>query len=160
MKLRQLSFRLPLVVICALWSSSAIAQTASPGVTGGGTATFTTATSYNGVALSGLDFGTGLEIPGDTSATGNFHATLQGTAGQSISVDGHASSGSTPADGSATFSGTCTVDMGNGSAPSTGVAFTVKAVPDGSGKGTLTLTLGTAKLAAATIQDGILSIRR
>ena len=159
MKLRQIFLCAPLVLVCALCSASALAQPTSPGVTGSGTTTFTAPASYNGIALSGFDFGIGVVIPGDTSSTGNFHATLQGTAGQSISVDGKASSGSTPADGSATFSGTCTVDMGNGSTPSTGVACTVTAVPDGSGRGTLTLTVGANKLAAAAIQVGNLSVR-
>ena len=34
----------------------------------------------NGVSLSDLDFGMAVQIPGDTSATGNFHCTLVGTA--------------------------------------------------------------------------------
>jgi hypothetical protein len=35
---------------------------------------------YNGVSLSGLDFSMGVQIPGDTSATGNCHCTFVGTA--------------------------------------------------------------------------------
>lgn len=149
----------PLVLVCALFSTTALAQTATPGVSGSGTATFTGPTSYAGVALTGLDFGTGAEIPGDTSATGHFHATLQG-GGKTITVDGRVSAGSTFADGTARFSGTCSVDQGDGSPISTGVLFTVAAVPNGAGKGTLTITLGSSKLASASIQDGTLTIRR
>src|SRR5213592_1563326 len=107
MTLRQTCLLVALATVCAYWPATARAQSPSPGVSGGGTSAFAAPTSYNGVALTGLDFGIGLEIPGDTSATGIFHATLNGTAGQAIAVDGHAGSGSTPADGSATFSGTC-----------------------------------------------------
>src|SRR5205085_11905283 len=106
-----------------------------PFVTGGGVGTFVSATAYSGVPLSGLDFGVGVAIPGDTSATGQFHATLQGTAGQAIGVDGHASAGSILADGSATISGTSTVDKGDGSAPATGVTFTLVAAVDNTGRG-------------------------
>jgi hypothetical protein len=145
-------------VVCTFWASTTFAQTATPGVTGSGDATFTAATSYGGVALTSLDFGTGVEIPGDTSATGHFHVTLVGT-GRAITVDGRVSAGSTFADGSATFSGTCTVDIGDGSLLR-GVVFTVVAVPNAQARGTLTLTLGTSKLAAAAIQVGTLTIRR
>lgn len=158
MELR-LPLRTALVCVCVFSPINILAQSASPGVTGSGTATFTAAASYGGVALSSLDFGTGSEIPGDTSATGSFHSTLIGTS-RSIEVDCRVSAGSIATNSTATFSGTCTVDMGDGAAPSPGVAFTVIAVPDGDNKGTLTLTLGTAKLAAASIQDGILTIRR
>ena len=157
MKKPATSFWSVLFVVCALWSSSALAQT-PPAATGAGVGTFNAATTYSGVLLSGLDFGLGVEIPGDTSATGEFHATLQGTSGQAIGVDGHASSGSILGDGSATISGTCTVDKGDGSGPSTGVAFTVTAVPDNTGRGTLTLTLGSTSLASASIQDGSLTV--
>jgi hypothetical protein len=153
MKKPTLRRALALLFVCALWPLSAAGQN-TPGVTGAGLATFTTATSYNGVALTGFDYGIGVQIPGDTSATGALHCTLQGTGGQHISIDGHATSGSILGDGSATFSGTATVDMGDGSTPSTGVSFTLTAVPNGAGRGTLTLTIGSTKLAAGTIQDG------
>jgi hypothetical protein len=137
---------------------NAFGQPASPGVTGSGNATFTAATSFAGIALVTLDFGAGIEIPGDTSATGHFHTTLQGST-VAIEVDCRVSAGSISPSGASTFSGACSVDLGNGSAPSTGVAFAALAVPDGNGRGTLTLTLGSSKLPAAAIQDGILTIR-
>src|SRR5437867_2069465 len=116
----------------AVWVSAQ----AVPGVTGAGLGTFTASTAYSGIALSGLDFGMGFVVPGDTSASGELHATLQGTAGQAIRVDGRASAGSILADGSATISGTTTVDKGDGSAPSTGVTFTLRVVPNNTGSGT------------------------
>jgi hypothetical protein len=157
MKLRQLRLGALCLLVCALVTTRAFAQSSSSGLTGSGNATFAAATSYGGVALTSLDFGAGIEIPGDTSATGHFHTTLQG-ATSAIEVDCRVGAGTISADGSSTFSGTCSVDSGNGS-PAAGVAFTAIAVPDGNGRGTLTLTLGSTKLAAAAIQDGILTIR-
>ena len=158
MKLRQLCLCASFFLVGVVPGVRALAQPSSPGVTGGGNATFTAATAYAGIALSALDFGAGIEIPGDTSATGHFHTTLQGN-NAAIEVDCRVSAGSIAANGSSTFSGTCTVNLGNGSAPST-VAFTTVAVPDGNGRGTLTLTLGSSQLPSAAIQDGTLTIRR
>src|SRR5687768_6093928 len=120
----QLPLRTALVCVCLFAPIKIFAQSAAPGATGSGRATFTAATSYGGVALTSLDFGTGSEIPGDTSATGNFHSTLIGST-RSIKVDCRVSAGSIAANKTATFSGTCTVNMGDGSAPSSGVTFTV-----------------------------------
>ena len=100
MRLRLL-FCTPFLAACAL-SVDLVAQTASPGATGSGNGTFTAPTSYAGVALEGLDFGAGVVIPGDTSATGNFHASLEGP-GRLITIDCRVSGGSILADGSATF---------------------------------------------------------
>ena len=158
MNLRQLCLCASVFLVGVVPGPSAFAQPSSPGVTGSGNATFTAATTYGGSALTSLDFGAGIEIPGDTSATGHFHTTLQG-ASVAIEVDCRVSAGSISPSGSSTFAGTCSVDPGNGSAPATGVAFSAVAVPDGNGRGTLTLTLGSSKLPAAAIQDGILTIR-
>ena len=54
-------------------------------------------------------------------------------AAQNITVEGEVSSGSVAADGSATFSGTATVDMGGGTLPLTGVPFAVAVSAGGSG---------------------------
>ena len=45
-------------------------ETASVMVTAAAKGTFPSGTTYRGVPLSGLRFGTGVEIPGDTSAAG------------------------------------------------------------------------------------------
>ena len=130
-------------------------------VTAAAKGTFPSNTAYNGVPLSGLRFGAGVEVPGDTSATGEFQATLLGTSTggqpQNIVIEGEVSSGSSGA-GTATFSGTCTVDMGDGTTPSKNVSFTVTITADSESKGTLALTLGTTKLPTATVNEGTIAI--
>src|SRR5438874_12278096 len=105
------------------------------GVTGAAEATFPNGATFNGISLKGLTLGQGLFIGQDGSATGQFQAVLLGTsllgAAQNITVEGEVSGGAVGADGSATFSGTATVDMGDGTLPLPGVPYKVTA-PAGS----------------------------
>ena len=79
---------------------------------------FPNGATFNGVPLRGLTLGQGMFIAPAGSATGQFQAVLLGSSllgtPQNITVEGEVSSGSVAADGSATFSGTATVDMGDG----------------------------------------------
>src|SRR2546429_6644443 len=108
--------------------AQASAQDAA-GVTGAAEAAFPNGAAFNGVPLKGLTLGQGLFIAQDGSATGQFQAVLLGTsllgAAQNITVEGEVGGGSVAADGSATFSGTATVDMGDGTLPLPGVPFAV-----------------------------------
>ena len=112
----------------------------------------------NGIPLNGLQFGKGVDIPGDGSATGDFQAVLVGTSLlgqlQNIGVLGRASSGSVNGDGSAIFAGLSTVDMGDGTAPLTGVPFSVTATTQG-----LRLILGNTSLPATTLTAGSITIQ-
>src|SRR5438105_8151800 len=142
-----------LVVVLGMKALPASApETTVVTVTAAAKGTYPSGTTYKGVPLSGLRFGSGIEIPGDTSATGEFQATLLGTSTggqpQNIVIEGEVSSGSSGA-GTATFSGTCTVDMGDGITPSKNVSFTVTITADSESKGTLALTLVTKKLPTA-----------
>src|SRR5207249_2404720 len=47
--------------------------------TGAGEGIFPSGAALNGIPLNGLQFGKGVDIPGDGSATGDFHALLLGT---------------------------------------------------------------------------------
>src|SRR6266566_6606821 len=105
-----------LVVAVGLMALPATAhETTVVTVTAAAKGTYPSGTTYKGVPLSGLRFGAGVEIPGDTSATGEFQATLLGTSTggqpQNIIVEGEVSSGSASAS-TATFSGVGSVDMG------------------------------------------------
>src|SRR5687768_14560126 len=117
-------------------------ETAAVMVTAAAKGTLPSGTTYKGVPLSGLRFGTGVEIPGDTSAAGEFQATLLGTSSggqpQEIIVEGVVNSGSA-GNGTATFSGTCSVDIADGTPVSKGVLFTAKLTFDADGKGTIVL---------------------
>src|SRR2546425_403816 len=109
------------------------------GVTGAAEAAFPNGAAFNGIPLRGLTLGQGLFIGQDGSATGQFQAVLQGTsplgAAQNITVEGEVRGGSVGADGSATFSGTATVDIGDGTLPLPGALFTGTASAGGLGVG-------------------------
>lgn len=131
-------------------------------VTAAAKGSFPSGTTYKGVPLSGLRFGAGVEIPGDSSATGEFQATLLGTSTggqpQNIIVEGRVSSGSA-GNGTARFSGIGSVDMGDGTPTSQGVLFTVTITPDAEGRGTMLLKLATTNLPAATVSEGSMTIQ-
>ena len=137
-------------------------ETAAVSVTAAAKGTLPGGATYKGVPLSGLRFGAGVEIPGDTSATGEFQATLLGTSSggqpQNIIVEGEVSSGSA-SNGTATFSGVGSVDMGDGTPVSKGVLFTVTITPDAQGKGTMVLRLVTTSLPTATVNEGSMTIQ-
>jgi hypothetical protein len=131
-------------------------------VTAAAKGTFPGGTTYKGVPLSGLRFGSGVEIPGDTSATGEFQATLLGTSTggqpQNIIVEGNVSSGSAGSS-TATFSGMCSVDMADGTPTSKNVLFTVTITTNAEGTGTVALKLGTTSLPTATVNEGSMTIQ-
>ncbi|TMA71514.1 MAG: Ig-like domain repeat protein [Deltaproteobacteria bacterium] len=119
---------------------------------------FPSGASLNGVRLDGLQVGKGIITSADRSARGDFQTVLLGTSilgqPQKISVEGPASSGSRNADGSVNFAGLSSVDMGDGTAPLTGVPFSVTATTQG-----LTLTLGLTVLPTATLTAGHITIK-
>jgi hypothetical protein len=133
------------------------AESSDTGATGAGESAFPTEATFNGISLSGLEIGTGLSIGSDDTATGRLLAVLRGTSLlgqlQEIEVDGKVGSGSIGPDGSATFSGSATVDMGDGSVPLPNVPFTVTATTE-----SLLLTLGTSTLPSATLTAGSITI--
>jgi hypothetical protein len=124
---------------------------------GAGASSFPAGATFNGVSLSGLETGLGLLIAPEGTATGGFLATLVGASAlgqpQAIEVDGRITGGSVAPDGSVTFSGIATVDMGDGSLPLLGVPFTVTATPQ-----SLLLTLGTVALPATPMPAGSITI--
>ena len=97
-------------------------------------------------------------IAQDGSATGQFQAVLLGTsllgAAQNITMEGEVRGGSVGADGSATFSGTATVDMGDGTLPLPGVPFTVTV-----SAGSLGLILNAVALPTATLTAGSITVK-
>jgi len=128
------------------------------GVTGAAEATFPDGATFNGIPLKGLTLGQGMFIGPDGSATGQFQAVLLGTSplgtAQNITVEGEVSSGSVAADGSATFSGTASVDMGDGTPALPGVPFTVTV-----SAGSLGLILNAVALPTATVSSGSITVK-
>src|SRR2546422_10559797 len=108
-------------------SPVAAQSSGASGVTGAAEAIFSGGAIFNGVTLSGLELGQGLFIAVDGSAKGQFHAVLLGTSllgtPQNVTVEGEVSNGSVGGDGTATISGTATVNMSNGTLPVPGVPF-------------------------------------
>ena len=143
-------------VVIILLPASLFGQSTS-GVTGAGAGAFPGSTTFSGVSVSGLQFGMGVFIPGDGSASGQFQATLLGTSllglQQNIEVEGTATNGSTGT-GSRTFSGTATVDMGDGTPPLVDIPFTVTATAT-----SLVLALNAANLPSATLAEGTITIQ-
>src|SRR5437016_3991166 len=96
-------------------------------VSGAGEATLPEDVAFYGVLLRGVQLGQGVLIAADGSAVGQFHAVLSGTSflglAQEIVVQGAVNAGAAGGDGTATFSGTATLNMGDGSVPVVGVPF-------------------------------------
>jgi hypothetical protein len=126
-------------------------------VTGAAEAIFPNGAAFNGVSLRGLTLGQGLVIRQDGSATGQFQAVLVSTSligvPQNVIVEGNVHGGSLDGAGSASFSGTATVDMGDGTATLLEVPFRVTASTKGVG-----LTLYATELPTATLSAGSITI--
>jgi hypothetical protein len=151
-------FAIFLILILALGGSAYAADTS---VTSAATGTYPAGTTYNGVPLSGLEIGTGSVIFADGSGGDGvlgLRLLSATTPQQIINVDVQVTGGSRTAASAATVSGTCTIDMGNGLPPVTGIPFTATIAADSNNLGAVTLTLGGTQLPAATIGDGSLTV--
>src|SRR5438552_2274365 len=99
-------------------SDRPIAATGDISVTSAAVGIFPAGAQFNAVSLSGSTIGFGVEVRADGSAVGEFETVLLGTsllgAAQNITVDGQVARGTTNSDGSVTFGGTGTVDLGTG----------------------------------------------
>jgi hypothetical protein len=149
------------MAVCLL-PEPALAQSQTT-VTGAGAGTLPAGASFNGVSLSGLRFGMGVSTASKGTASGDFESTLLGTAaGQSrtITVVGKPSSGSVAGASTATFSGLCVINMGDGTPPLTGVPFTATAVAGVGATERLTLSLGSTSLPTATGSDGRITVAK
>ena len=147
-----------IVALASLMAPALVAaQDGVAGVTGAGEAIFSGGATLSGLSLSGLTLGQGVSLAQDGSATGQFQAVLSGTsllgARQEVTVEGEVRNGFVIGVGSATFSGTATVDMGDGTPPLPGVPFTVTASTGG-----LSLILGGTALPTAAVTAGSITI--
>jgi hypothetical protein len=126
-------------------------------VSGAGEATLPEGVAFYGVLLSGVELGQGVLIAADGSAVGQFHAVLSGTSflglAQEIVVQGAVNAGAAGGDGTATFSDTATLNMGDGSVPVVGVPFTVTASTGG-----VQLIVDGASFPLATLTAGSITI--
>jgi hypothetical protein len=128
-------------------------------VTAAGAGVFPSGADLNGVQLTGGTFGHGIAVSADGSARGDLQtilagATLLGTPAR-ILVVGWVTGGTINADGSASVSGTCRVDMQDGTVPSTGVPFTAAITTGG-----FQLTVGATALPTLVKSAGWIHIER
>jgi hypothetical protein len=134
-------------------SSATVGETE---VTAGAAGVFPDGTTFAGIPLSGSTFGLGVLIHDNGSAEGDFFTVLAGTSllgnPQAITLEGKATSGTLPVGGGATFSGTATLDMGDGSLP-VPVPFAVAVALTG-----LQLTIGTTALPTQSVSAGSIFI--
>jgi hypothetical protein len=142
-------------------ASPAAAQETS--VTAGAGGIFPAGTTFNGVPINGLQSGYGVEIGSGGFALGQFCVTLLGVSlgglQQVIVIEGKATGGSRQAGNIATFSGTCTINMGDGTPPLPGVPFTATITTNVNDQGTIGLLLGQTTLPTATVDQGSMTIR-
>ena len=122
-------------------------------IAGAGVGVFPSGAMLAGVALSSMNFGQGVLTAPDGSATGTFHAVLLAASIPSlaVTVEGSVNAGSIA--GIATFGGTATVDLGDGSPALQGVPFQVSLSPDG-----LQLALDATVLPTLTLSAGAIAM--
>src|SRR5712692_9410562 len=118
---------------------------------------FPSGSTFAGVSLQGSTFGIGVVISATGSAVGEFQTVLLGTTllggARSIALDGAVTSGGLNLDGSATFTGTGRLDLGDGSLP-TNVPFTATVTTGG-----LQLTIGSTALPTQSLGAGSIAIQ-
>jgi hypothetical protein len=145
-----------IVLGLAVTTASVGANSDERSVTAATTGLFAAGAELGPVALQGVQIATGVFIEADGSASGTFHATLQGSSlggsPQEITVQGNVSGGSVDADGRATFSGSASLKMGDGTPPLANVVFSVTA-----GSDDLVLVVDSVQL-TATLTAGAITI--
>lgn len=142
--------------IAAIATAHVLANNDARSVTGAAKGTFAAGAALGAVALTGVELGTGVFIEADGSASGTFHATLQGSVlgvAREVVVEGKVSEGSIAPDGPATFGGTASIDLGDGTLPLPAVPFRVTAAPDG-----VVLVIDSVTLPAAALTAGGVAI--
>ena len=142
--------------LVAITTTAVVADSDARSVTGAARGLFGAGAALGVVELQQLELGTGVFIEAGGSASGTFHAVLHGSAQgvpQQITLEGTVSGGSVAADGRATFSGTASLDYGDGAPPFLGVPFSVVAASDG-----LVLAIDSVTLPSAGLTAGVVSI--
>jgi hypothetical protein len=140
----------------ALTTGGVRADSAARSVTGAAQGGFAAGAELGPVSLTSMQIGTGVFIEADGSASGTFHALLSGTSlgfAREVTVEGNVSAGTVAFDGGALFSGTASVDLGDGAPPLPNIAFSVSMGPDSVG-----LVIDSVPLPAAAITAGAVVI--
>jgi hypothetical protein len=147
-------------LICAIVSVPASAQETSVTVGAGGI--YPPGTTFNGLPINAIQSGYGVIITSG-SAIGEFCTVLIGVNAlnleQNVVIEGKATAGSRTASNIATFSGTCSVNMGDGTPPTLGVPFTATITTNANDQGSIGLVIGLSTLPSATVNQGTMTIK-
>lgn len=150
---------LTLTACGALFTAPAFAQTS---ITVGAGGIFPPGTTFLEVPIDGLRSGYGVEIQADGSAAGQFSTILLGVSAlgveRNIIIEGKATAGQKTAANLATFSGTCSINMGDGTPPSPDVPFTVTITTNANDQGSIGLVIGATTLPDALVTAGSMTI--
>ena len=144
-----------LLLSAILGASPVVAGDDETQATGAAGGLYPPGTILDAVSISGLQTGFGVEIHPDGSALGQFAAVLIGVSPlgleQDITIEGEGTEGSRSAANIAIYSGTASVDMGDGLPATPGVPFTVTVATDADGRGTIGLMLGLTTFPSAVM---------
>jgi len=148
------------VILSAFIAGPAAGQ-ANVTVSAGGV--YPAGTLFSSVPINALQSGYGVEIAANGSAVGQFCTILVGVNArgiqQNITIVGKASVGSKTAINIVRFSGTCSVDMGDGTLAAPGVPFTAAITTDTNDQGTIGLVIGATTLPNAVVNAGSMTIK-
>ena len=138
----------------ALTPVSLVAQGGGGSVTGAATGSFDSDAVLASIPVTAVELGTGVLIDPDGTAVGSLHAVLRGTVWgqpQLLTLEGKIRRGAVNADGLASFSGTATLDLGDGT-PSLPVSWlNVEVSANG-----LVLTVDSVTLAASLASGSVI----
>jgi hypothetical protein len=162
MSSRRIFWTAVLAAAIALSAQRAVGAQSPTSVTGAGGSVLASGASYKTVSLTNLKFGMGVFMAAGGTASGDFESTLLGTSAagqpQTITVVGKPTTGSGKVGSSASLSGLCTVNMGDGTPVQSGVRVALT-VASANGKWTLLMTLDSTKLPLATVYAGSVTVK-
>jgi hypothetical protein len=155
---------LVLALLLSLGAGSAFAQTAPDiSATTAADAKYAAGTSFNGVPVTGIDIATAVFITSSGTAEGHVAVDIFGPTNpltgkqQIIAVEAMATGG-TRSGNVTTITGTCTVDMGNGTPLLENVPFAATITTNAEGTGTVGLVIGATTLPAASVTAGSMTV--
>jgi hypothetical protein len=155
--------RLAAVFVCALAIAPRPAAAAETRVAAAGEGIYPPDTTFNSIPITGLQFGFGLEFSDVGDKVGHIMVVLRGisTLGQEqdVVIEVEVTGGSRMAANVAVISGTCTIDMGNGTPPLPGVPFSATVAANGTGEGAIGLVIGNTTLPNANVPAGSMTIQ-
>src|ERR671936_3225440 len=122
-------------------------------ITASGAGVFPAGANVNGIQLAGGTFGVGVQSTSTGSASGDLEVQYNGTRliglSQWITVTGWITSATVNPDGTVTFNGSATLDMGDGTAPTGGLTLVATLGPAG-----LAVSVGELTISKPPQNDG------